>query len=220
MLQRKTKARQIQTLITRVAAIAAIVIAVVLLYRWLTVPEQPEYVLDDTPLHVEEIRKILELNTIKFRDEVVVDSLELYRNEDEVIAGSLQKIVDYRQLKNGLTPSAIKRRLTLIMKGELLYGIDLKRKDFSVMPGKNNDLIIRIPHPELLSVNLTPENTEVFVENGDWKDYERQYLQRKGRQKMIEAGEKLNLKQKAKDPLEKLLKQLIRTDRKLVFEYY
>jgi hypothetical protein len=220
MLQPKTKSQQVQTLITRIAVIAAIVIAVVLLYRWLYAPKQAEYVLDDTPLHVEEIRKILELNTIKFRDEVVVDSLELYKSEDEAFSGSLEKIIDYQQLKNGLTPSAIKRRLTLIMKGELLYGIDLKRKDFSVMPGKNNDLLIKIPEPELLSVNLTPENTEVFVENGHWKDYERQILQRKGRQKMIDAGEQLNLSEKAKAPLEKLLKQLIRTDRQLVFEYY
>lgn len=221
MLQPKTKARQIQTLITRLVVVTAIIVGAVLLYRWLYAPSNDnEYVLDDTPLHVEEIRRILELNTIKFRDEVVVDSLELYKSQEEVISGSMEKIVDYQQLKNGLTPSLVKRRLTLIMKGELLYGIDLKRKDFSVLPGENNDLVIKIPHPELLSVSLTPENTEVFVENGHWKDFERQILQRKGRQKMIAAGEQLNLSEKAKEPLEKLLKQLIRTDRKLVFEYY
>ena len=107
----------------------------------------------------------------------------------------------------------------MVVKGELLYGIDLKRKDFTVIP-KDGKLVISLPKPELLSINLTPRNTDIFVENGTWKDYERQLLIRKARTKMIATGEKLRLKEKAKAPLERLLKQLIRSQAPIVIEYY
>jgi hypothetical protein len=37
---------------------------------------------------------------------------------------------------------------------------------------------------------------------------------------MVASGERLKLREKAKDPLERLLRQLIRTDQPLVIQYY
>lgn len=216
----RNKIKEIRTLVFRLAVVGGIVVLGVLLYRWWFADESKEgWAIEDTPLHVEEIRRIIELNTIRFRDEVVVDSLEYYSNAAEQISGNLNKLIDPDQVKHGISSSNVKRRLTMIVKGELLYGVDMKRKDFSVTP-ENGRLVVRIPQPELLSINLTPENTEVFVENGEWRDYERQMLQRKARSKMIATGERLKLREKAKAPLERLLRQLIRTDQPLVIEYY
>lgn len=216
----RNKIKEIRTLVFRLAVVGGIVVLGVLLYRWWFSDESKEgWAIEDTPLHVEEIRRIIELNTIRFRDEVVVDSLEYYSNAAEQISGNLNKLMDPDQIKHGISSSNVKRRLTMIVKGELLYGVDMKRKDFSVTP-ENGKLVVRIPQPELLSINLTPENTEVFVENGEWRDYERQMLQRKARSKMIATGERLKLREKAKAPLERLLRQLIRTDQPLVIEYY
>lgn len=216
----RNKIKEIRTLVFRLAVVGGIVVLGVLLYRWWFADESKEgWTIEDTPLHVEEIRRIIELNTIRFRDEVVVDSLEYYSNAAEQISGNLNKLIDPDQVKHGISSSNVKRRLTMIVKGELLYGVDMKRKDFSVTP-ENGRLVVRIPQPELLSINLTPENTEVFVENGEWRDYERQMLQRKARSKMIATGERLKLREKAKAPLERLLRQLIRTDQPLVIEYY
>lgn len=216
----RNKIKEIRTLVFRLAVVGGIVVLGVLLYRWWFADESKEgWAIEDTPLHVEEIRRIIELNTIRFRDEVVIDSLEYYSNAAEQISGNLNKLIDPDQVKHGISSSNVKRRLTMIVKGELLYGVDMKRKDFSVTP-ENGRLVVRIPQPELLSINLTPENTEVFVENGEWRDYERQMLQRKARSKMIATGERLKLREKAKAPLERLLRQLIRTDQPLVIEYY
>ena len=107
----------------------------------------------------------------------------------------------------------------MIVKGELLYGTDLKKHELIIVP-QGDSLIVKIPQPELLSVSLTPQNTEIFIESGKWRDYERQALQRKARAKMIASGERLNLKEKARAPLERLLEQLIVTDKQLVIEYY
>lgn len=216
----RSKISELRTLIGRLVIVGAIAIAGYFLYQhFFGGKTGPGYEIEDTPLHVEEIRKIVELNTIKFRDEVVVDSLELYKNTAEQIQGNLQKLMDPDQAKHGISSSNVKRRLTMVVKGELLYGIDLKRKDFTVMP-KDGKLVISLPHPELLSINLTPKNTDIFVENGIWKDYERQLLMRKARSKMIKTGEKLHLPEKAKAPLERLLKQLIRSNMPIVIEYY
>jgi hypothetical protein len=216
----RKKLSEIKTLIGRLVTIGVLVLIGVLVYRWwFSNGQNDDFVIDNTPLHVEEIRKIVELNTIRFHDEVVVDSVEYYRNLSEQIAGNYEKLYDPDQIRHGIYHSNVRRRLTLIVKGELLYGFDLKRKELIVLP-KEGKLIVRVPNPELLSVNLTPENTEIFVENGEWKDYERQLLQRKARLKMIASGERLRLEEKAKKPLEKLLQQLIRSDKPIVVEYY
>jgi|GEM_PF-880365 len=218
--RRRSKVQEIRTLIVRLALVAALVLGGFLAYKaWKGFSADKGFVIDDTPLHVEQIREIVELNTVKFRDEVVVDTVEYYKSPSEQIIGNISKLKDPKQIKHGITGSNIERRLTVIMKGELLYGVDLKTRELIVIP-KEDKLIIKIPRPGLLSISLTPENTEVFVENGLWKDYERQALQRKARKKMIASGERLGLKEKAKAPLEKLLKQLIVTDKQIVIEYY
>lgn len=212
--------RELATLISRLAVIAGIAIAGILIYRWWNRPSAgDDFVIEDTPLHVEEIRRIIELNTIKFRDEVVVDSVEYYISTSEQIAGNVKKLFDPDQIRHGVSHSNVKRRLTMIIKGELLYGFDLKRKEFLVTVN-DSQLVVKVPQPELLSISLTPKNTKIFVENGDWHDFERQLLQRKARNKMIASGEKLNLEEKAKAPLERLLKQLVQTKKQLVVEYY
>lgn len=216
----RSKISELKLLITRLLIVAGIVAIGFILYRWFFGNKDKKgYAIEDTPLHVEEIRKIIELNTIRFRDEVVVDTVEYYGNVAEQIDGNIRKLFDYDQAKHGISSSNVRRRLTMVVKGELLYGVDLKRKDFSVTPEKGK-LIIRIPEPELLSISVSPKSTDIFVENGEWRDYERQALQRKARSKMVRSGERLHLREKSKEPLEKLIKQLVRSDDPIVVQYY
>ena len=213
------KIKEIQTLIIRLLIVGLIAFGGYWIYQlFFKGPAGDEIVLEETPLKVEQIRSILELNTLKFQDEAVVDSVEYYKSESEMIWGSLDKLTDPNQFKHGLHPSGVKRRLTLIVRGELLYGVDLKRKDFQFLP-KGDTLTIVIPQPELLSVSINPKGTEVYLENGDWQDYERAGLQRKARNKMIASGERLKLPEKAKAPLEKALRTLVKTDKTLVIKF-
>ncbi len=213
------KIKEIQTLIIRLALVALIAFAAYWVYQLFFKGESSdEIVLKDTPLKVEQIRSILELNTLKFQDETVVDSVEIYKSESDAIWGALDKITDPDQFKHGMRASIIKRQLTLIVRGELLYGVDLKRKDFQFLPD-NDTLTILIPQPELLSVSINPKGTEVCLENGDWQDYEKAHLQRKARNKMIASGNRLKLPERAKAPLEKALRALIRTDKVLVIKF-
>lgn len=214
------KIREIKTLIARLVmvVILAVVGYCVYVLFFSNKTNSDEVVLADTPLRVEQIRSILELNTLKFQDEVVVDSVEFYQSTSEQIAGNLGKLADANQFKNGLRGSMIKRRLTMIVKGELIYGVDLKRKDFT-MQSIYDSLIITIPTPELLSIQINPNGTDIYTENGFWKDYERTVLQRKAREKMIQTGETLKLSERAKKPLEKLMRSLVQTKQHVVIRF-
>ncbi|MNV06396.1 hypothetical protein D3C71_967710 [compost metagenome] len=216
---RRQRIKEIRTLIVRLALIALIVFAGYWIYKLFFKGEsKDEIVLDETPLKVEQIRSILQLNTLKFQDEAVVDTVEYYKSDTEALFGSLDKMMDVDQIKHGLSGDGIRRRLTLIMKGELLYGVDLQRKDFQFV-SKEDSLVILIPKPELLSIALNPKGTEVYIENGEWKDYERMSLQRKARTKMIASGNRLKLAERAKAPLEKALRALVKTDKVLIIKF-
>lgn len=216
---RRQRIKEIRTLIVRLALVALIAFAGYWIYKLFIKGEsKDEIVLDETPLKVEQIRSILQLNTLKFQDEAVVDTVEYYKSNTEALVGSLDKLMDVDQIKHGLSGDGVRRRLTLIMKGELLYGVDLQRKDFQFV-SKEDTLTILIPKPELLSIALNPKGTEVYIENGEWKDYERMSLQRKARNKMIASGNRLKLAERAKAPLEKALRALVKTDKVLIIKF-
>ncbi len=211
--------REYKRLLINILVVSVLIFAGYGVYKlFFSSSKSDEIVLDDTPLKIEQVRSILELNAIRFKDEVVVDSVEYYKNASEKIAGTFDKIFDTDQMKHGISSSNIKRELTLIVKGELLYGVNLKRKEFQVIP-KGDSLILIIPNPELLTIAMSPKKTEVFLENGFWKDFERTALERKARQKMISSGERLKLAEKAKEPINKIISQLLKTDKKVIIEF-
>ena len=188
-------------------------------YNWMFgSDESDELTLENTPLKVEQIRSILELNTIRFNDEVVVDTLEYYKTPGEVVEGTIEKLFDLDQIKNSFNSDGIKRRLTMIVKGELLYGIDLKRKDFQVNSTKDT-VFLNLPQPELLSISVNPKDSELYIENGKWQDNARTTLMKKARNRMIQTGEALRLAEKVKSPLEKIILTLVKTNKKVIINY-
>jgi hypothetical protein len=211
----KKKIKEIRTLVIRLGVLAAIVIGVIIIIQIVkSANSSTETQIDDTPLRVEQIKAILELNTIRFKDEVVVDTLEMYKDGFDV----WEKLGDFNTFDEFVKPSPIKRRLTLIVKGELLYGVNLKTSDFDMSVQKDT-LVITLPEPELLSATVNPLNTDVFVENGTWSDYARRKMMIKAKKRMIKNGEDLHLPLKAREPLERTIKQLVKSDKpvKIIF---
>lgn len=213
---KRQKIRVILTLIVRLIALTGIIFLVYFLF--FRNSNSNEIVLDDAPLKVEQIKSILELNAINFQDEVVVDSVEYYQNMGEAFSGTIEKLFDINQLKNSLKSDGIKRRLTLIVRGNLMYGVDLKKKDFQFKTYDDSTILI-LPEPELLSIEANPTNTEVYIENGYWKDSERIILMNLARKKMIQTADELHLKEKVKKPIEKLLHVLNASNKKLIIQY-
>lgn len=99
-----------------------------------------------------------------------------------------------------------------------MYGVDLKKKDFQFKTYDDSTILI-LPEPELLSIETNPANTEVYIENGYWKDSERIILMNLARKKMIQTADELHLKEKVKKPIEKLLHVLNASNKKLIIQY-
>jgi hypothetical protein len=180
-------------------------------------PSLPNLRIEDTPLHIESIRKIAEVATISVKDEVVADTIEYYKNGKEEISGTLNKLV-HLDLKNVVRNSNVKRRLTLVVKGEAKIGFDLTDKNYRI--DKNQDTIwFHFPKSKILDINLNPLQTEVFQENGSWPDDTRKQLLNKAKQKIERNVEHAELLQKAEKTMSSLLRKLIRDKRKLVIYY-
>jgi len=214
------KIKEIRTLVVRLLALVLIGLGVYFIVEIIREANgSREAEIDDTPLRVEQIRSILELNTLRFEDEVVVDSVVYYDGGLDQVGKTLGKLSDFNTLDEVLTNSPIEKRLTLVVKGELLYGVDLKLKDFE-LEEKNDTIFLRLPEPQLLSATVNPTDTDVFVEYGVWSDYARRKLMMKAKKKMIKSGEELHLSERAKEPLEKCIRQLVLTEKPIVISYY
>lgn len=215
----KNKLKELRTLVVRIAVIG--VIALVVYFGYQIVKEYTnsrEVKIEDSPLRVEQIRSIVELNTLRFQDEVVVDTIEHYTSSTDHLAGTLEKILSFQQFSDGISGSLIKRRLSLVVQGELLYGVNLKIHDFD-LKAQNDTLVLTLPEPELISATVNPSGTDVFVETGTWSDYARRVMLNKAKKKMIASGERMHLKDRAKEPLVRLIKQLVHSDQPIKIEF-
>lgn len=190
-----------------------------LIYQFFAGEQKEEnWEIDNTPLQIEAIKTIAEISTISYRDEVVVDSVEFYRTMNEQIAGNTLKLIDVDQWKYGLKSSNIKRRLTLIVKGEVRYGMNLTQNNYKFK--QNNDTIwFTLPKPQILDVLVTPSSTEIFLENGEWKDHERKQLENKAKIRLKQNADKLNLEKKTIENICRLFENLIPGEKIIIFNF-
>lgn len=176
--------------------------------------EPTRFEIEDSPMRVELIRNIAHLATISYEDEVVIDSVEYYRNAGEQLAGNFEKLTDPDNFKHGLKASNVKRRLTLIVKGKIHYGFDLKDKTFQFR--ESDSLIeIQLPQPKILEVISTPSTTRIFQENGKWQDYEINLLKKRSRNKIIARFLELKLEDQAKNNLKRIILSLMPKGKKV-----
>lgn len=180
-------------------------------------PEPEDLVLEDTPLHIESIRKIAEVATISFKDEVVADTVEYFKDGEDKFLGKLNKISNL-DFKHAILLTNIKRRLTLIVKGEAKIGFDLTDKNYRIEHNKDT-IWFHFPKAKILDVNINPTQTEVFQENGVWHDYARKQLMQKVNVKIRANVEQAQLFMKAENTMKNLLQKWVQDNRKLLIYY-
>ncbi|TNE55734.1 MAG: DUF4230 domain-containing protein [Bacteroidetes bacterium] len=196
------------------------ILAVLILLVWKFCSGKGEaegFQIENTPMRIERIRNIAHLATISYKDEVVIDSTEYYQSTTELVNDKIAKITDPDNIKHALDPY-VKRKLTLIVKGEIRYGFDLKDSLFTIEE-KEQEIFIRLPNPKILDVISTPSSTKIFLENGRWKDHEITIIQQQARKKMIDHFLDMKLENQAKYKLEKTIRQLIPPGKSIRFRY-
>ena len=204
-------------LVKQLVALSVVVAIVLLFVSWCSGSgAKSRFEIENTPIRVEMVRNIAQLANISYKDEVVVDSVEFYKSESEMIAGNLAKLGDPDNFKHGINASNVKRRLTLIVKGEVWIGFNLNDKKFKI---EESDSLVKIflPEPDIIDVISTASSTKVFQENGRWKDYEIRGLNNKARLKMRQNAESLGLHAKANTNAKNVLGKLIKKKKKIEF---
>ncbi len=178
-------------------------------YTWISGSADEELKIQETENNIQSIRTIAEISTVNYRDEVVIDSVEYY----DTPANIYNPLDWYRKYNRD-----VKRRLTLIIKGDIRYGLDVADENFSV-ESTEDSLKIVLPEPTLLDVILSPNRTEVYKEEGTWNDNERKQMEMKGKKKLISNAEKFKLKEKARENALELLNSMIKTNKKISIRF-
>lgn len=196
-------------LIVNISITATILGGIALVYFLFFVPKDNKLTIDNTPIFIESIESILEISAVSYKDQVVVDSVEFSNQE--------YSIYDYRKYLD-LYNHGVDRRLTLIVTGELKYGVDLQKKVYQ-FENRNDTLFLQIPKPELLDIIIVPSKTEIYTEQGEWNDQERRKLEEKAKLKFVNSGSNLHLEDKAEQNVRSLFKKLMRNSRPLVITF-
>ncbi|MCH2224444.1 MAG: DUF4230 domain-containing protein [Crocinitomicaceae bacterium] len=166
--------------------------------------------ISDTPIHIEAIKAIAEISTVSYRDEVVIDSLERYG--DNVSLYSLEGIA--KEFTRN-----VKRRLTLIVRGEVIYGLDLSDGNFEIVNSDPDTLWLKLPKTKMLNIVVSPSQTEIFQEQGHWSDYTRKFMEKMAMKKLKQNSINLKLNEKAQENAEKLFRKLIKTEKEIIINF-
>jgi Protein of unknown function (DUF4230) len=175
----------------KILYLAIIVIAYWLLSHFNILPSfssifKPKPVLiDDTPILVEEIKKISQLVTITVFDEVVVQqektNTRYLNNPDAIIP----------------IPYQSTGKLVLIGRGRVLAGIDFKKlleKDCFI---KGDSVSVKLPKAEILTAIMNPSDFETFSETGRWSAEDVTAVKLKAREKLISRAMQQDISGKA-----------------------
>ncbi|NVK63553.1 MAG: DUF4230 domain-containing protein [Flavobacteriales bacterium] len=200
-------------LLKNLVVLALVGVGVYLVYYFFfrDTPEE-ELRIDDTPIHIESIRSIAEISVVNYKDEVVMDSVIRHRGN------STWTWLDSRKMFDKYLNSNIKRRLTIIVRGEVRFGVDLSETNFKIRQTADS-IFIDLPKPKVLDVVVSPSRTEVFQEQGKWSDRERKTLEVKAKDKLVKNAQQLDLHEKTEKNIRRLMNQMIRTEKEVIISF-
>lgn len=198
--------------------IALILITYFIFNQWSSCQRKSnELKLEETPLSIDKIEAIVQLATLAYTEEFVIDSTEHYRNVSDRMTGGVERIFSQGDLKNVFNNSGINRRLTIITKIHAQIGFDLNKLEQTQI--SKDSVLIKSPYPDILQIGIDYRESEVFIEIGEWKDTERKILEQKAMNKARRRIEAENLKKKSIAKFEVIIQKTI-PNRVCVYEYY
>ncbi len=201
--------KETKRLLVNLFVLLLIIAAGILVYIFFFNREEEELTIEDTPIQIESIRTIAEISAVSFRDEVVMDTIERY--DTDLSNFDPRKWMEWYE-------HGIKRRLTLIIKGEVKYGFDLTDDNYTIASDETT-ITLTLPAPKAIDVIVSPSDTEVFEEKGRWPESVRRNMEVRAQHQIEDAATRLNLEEKAKNNAERLFEKLIQTEKILIIEF-
>jgi len=146
-----------------------------------------ELKIDDTAIVIKEIKKISQLFTSVYYDELVLDTVKIaskgtaYRLRDWIQIPDPSRIIKPEDIINKL-------HFVVIARGEIMAGFDFSRIEENHMTLENEEIIFVLPPAEILEVIINPSDYEIFIEEGNWSLDEAVALKKKAAKKMTQRA--------------------------------
>lgn len=146
-----------------------------------------ELKIDDTAIVIKEIKKISQLFTSVYYDELVLDTVKMASK------GTAYRLRDWIQIPD---PSRLtkpedvinKIHFVVIARGEIMAGFDFSKVEKNHMTIENEEIIFILPPAEILEVIINPSDYEIFIEEGSWSLDEAVSLKKKAGRQMTQRA--------------------------------
>jgi hypothetical protein len=132
--------------------------------------------IDDTPVLVEEIKKISQLVTITVFDEVVIQD----EKTNTIYLNNPDAIIPLPYQNTG--------KLVIIGRGKTMAGINFAKLSLKDCYIKGDSVSVQLPKAEILDVIMNPSDFETFNETGKWNPEDVIAVKLKARDKLIQRA--------------------------------
>ena len=154
----------------------------------------------DTPNVVEEIKKISELTTYTYIEEMVVKDIKVEAKE----AGMLSL------LHKSEVPDSTRSEIVIITRGVVRAGYDLAKIKDGDLKISNDTLSVVLPAAEIFDVIINPSDNDIFVNSDKWSHEEITALQVDCKNRLLQNAHDNGVLEKAdkhgKEKVENLFK--------------
>lgn len=134
----------------------------------------------DTPNVVEKIRKISELNTYTYIDQVVVKDEKVTMEKNNEVSKRAAKLFG----SEAADSVAVNHEIVLLVTGKVRAGYDLSKMKEQHISISNDTIRLQLPPTEFLDVISNPSDIIIYHTEGNWSHEETQNLEVEGRKRI------------------------------------
>lgn len=169
-------------------------------------PFKQELQIENTRNVITEIRKIAELTTASFFEEVVIHE----EKPSESLGGKTINTVT-GIFKSDKSDATIKDNIVIIAHGTVRAGIDLSKIEESDLQVVNDSTItLRIPKASILDISINPSDLDIYIEDGKWSHLQVTRVEQKAQKKIQDDAIKDGLLDKATQSAQHKLTQFLK----------
>lgn len=169
-------------------------------------PFKQELQIENTSNVITEIRKIAELTTASFFEEVVIHE----EKPSESISGKAINTVT-GIFKSDKSDATIKDNIVIIAHGTVRAGIDfsnLEDKDVQVV--NDSTITVSIPKASILDISINPSDLDIYIEDGKWSHLQVTRVEQKAQKKIKDDAIKDGILDKASKSAQDKLTQFLK----------
>jgi hypothetical protein len=182
----------IRNTLTIVMAFVILALGVYFSYKYFLGPGSRGIKIDNTAIIIEEVKKISQMFTASYYDEMAIDTFK-YQEKDLISRAWTGLVAPRPGFRKSDTDIGLRRvELVVVARGTIMAGYDLSEIQLEDMIIEGKTVTLVLPPPQILEVIINPSDFEIFFEEGRWELHDVLEVQTKAaftmQQRAIERG--------------------------------